>query len=76
MKSTFRILLLTFVFSTLFTQCEKEEPEPKGDIKDVNFLLALHMLGVDYNGDGNISPAEASNVTYLDVSKRNIANTA
>lgn len=78
MKTTFRILLLTFALAVLFTKCEKEEPEPEPEpsveIPDVNFLNALIEEGVDIDGDGTISSGEAGRVHYLDVSSREISD--
>ncbi|MCK4466266.1 MAG: hypothetical protein KAU83_11195 [Bacteroidales bacterium] len=57
----------------LLSQCEKD-PEPEVTIPDDNFLNALIDLGVDTNGDGIISPAEAEVITFLDVSHRGISD--
>ncbi len=74
MKTSFKILLLTFALVALFSQCEKEEPEPKVEIPDVNFLNALIELGIDTDGDGQISNAEAEVVISLDVSEDSISD--
>jgi Leucine-rich repeat (LRR) protein len=67
MKTIIKVLsfLLTVV---LLSQCKKDETNPEVKIPDNNFLNALIELGVDTNGDGIISPAEAEAITYLDVS--------
>ena len=66
MKFIFKILLLIFALIALFIQCEKEEPSIK--ITDDNFLNALNELGIDTDGDGQISTPEET-VTFLDVSE-------
>jgi hypothetical protein len=71
MKTTFKILLFLLALIVLFTQCEKD-PEP--NIPDDAFLNALIEEGVDTNGDGIISPAEAEAVISLDVYRENISN--
>ncbi|MCK4345408.1 MAG: hypothetical protein KAX05_08985 [Bacteroidales bacterium] len=71
MKAIIRILLFVLVVALLF-QCEKESPEVI--IPDDNFLNALIELGVDTNGDGIISHAEAEAITSLYVSKDSIAD--
>ena len=62
MKSIFKILLLILTLAVLFIQCEKEEPEPKNEMPDISFLNALIELGIDTDGDGQISNAEAEMV--------------
>ena len=82
MKTTFKILLLIFALTALFTKCEKKEPEPEPEpepdptveIPDVNFLNALIEQDVDLNGDGSISYEEAGRVDYLDVSSCEISD--
>lgn len=51
----------------LLSQCKKEIEPNVVTIPDDNFLNALIELGVDTNGDGIISPAEAEVITFLDV---------
>ena len=75
METIRKIWLVPFVFVILFTQCEKEpEPEPIVDIRDVNFLQALVDSGIDTDGNGLISSAEAAKVTSLDVSNYDISD--
>lgn len=45
------IMTLTFLY-----QYDKNDPYPNINIPDKNFLNALIELGVDKNGNGNISP--------------------
>ncbi len=66
MKPIFKILLLTFALTAIFVQCEKKVPIVR--ITDDNFLNALIELGIDTDGDGQISNAEAEVVSSLDVS--------
>ena len=63
------LFLLTVV---ILSQCEKDDPQVT--IPDNNFLNALIELGVDTNGDGVISPAEAEVITFLDVSEDSISD--
>ena len=72
MKAVLYKVLLIFIVPIVFTRCEKE-PDPI-TIPDDNFLNALIELGVDTNGDGIISPAEAAIITYLNVSAKNISD--
>ncbi len=65
------LFLLTVV---LLSQCEKDEPNPKVTIPNYNFLNALIELGIDTNGDGIISPAEAELILSLDVSEESISD--
>ena len=65
MKTIPYLLILPLTLILLLTQCEKD-PEPF-NIPDDAFLTALIEEGVDTNGDGEISPAEAEVITYLDV---------
>ena len=58
----------------LFIQCEKNEVEPEVSIPDEAFLNALIGLGVDLNGDGTISPSEATARYTLDISKKDISD--
>ena len=76
MKSTLKILVLLVALVPLLIQCEKEEPEPnpKVEIPDNNFLNALIELGIDTDGDGQISNAEAEAVISLDVSEDSISD--
>ena len=72
MKAIPYILLLPLALIVLLTQCEKE-PELVNILDDA-FLNALIELGVDTNGDGIISPAEAEVVRSLDVSEHSISD--
>ena len=63
------LFLLTMV---IFSQCEKENPQVT--IPDNNFLNTLIELGIDTNGDGVISPAEAEVIISLDVSSDSISD--
>jgi len=74
MKATFKILLLLCLGCVFFTQCEKETGIELIDIPDNAFLTALIELGVDSDGDGKISPAEAEAITYLDVRQKSISD--
>ena len=65
MKTIPYVLLLTLALIVLFTHCEKD-PEPV-NFPDDAFLNALIEEGVDKNGDGKISHAEAEVVRSLDV---------
>ena len=65
------LFLLTVV---LLSQCEKDEPNPKVTIPNYNFLNALIELGIDTNGDGIISHAEAELILSLDVSEESISD--
>ncbi len=73
MKSIVKILL--FLLTVLFLlQCEKDEPIPNVTIPDNNFLNTLIELGIDTNGDGEISTAEAEVITTLDVDRESITD--
>ena len=72
MKTVLYKVLFIFILPIVFTHCEKE-PDPI-TIPDDNFLKALIELGVDTNGDGVISPAEAAIITTLDVGGKNISD--
>ena len=65
------LFLLTVV---LLCHCRKEIEPNIVNIPDDNFLNALIELGVDTNGDGIISPAEAEVVTNLNIGGDSIAN--
>jgi len=72
MKAIPYVLLLPLALIVLFTQCEKEEPLVL--INDNNFLNALIEIGIDNDGDGQISHAEAEMVKYLDVDGNSISD--
>jgi len=75
MKAAFKIIWLLCTLLVLFTQCEEEpEPEPPVEIQDANFLNALIESGIDRDGDGIISSAEAAGVNSLDISYREISD--
>ena len=59
MKAFLRVFVVIFSLALLFTQCDKDDPINSVDIPDDAFLNALIEEGVDANGDGEISPAEA-----------------
>ncbi len=68
-------ILLFLLIVVILGQCKKDpEPEPKVTIPDNNFLNALIELGVDTDGDGIISPAEAEVIISLDVSEDSISD--
>ena len=74
MKAILKTLLFLLIV-VLLCQCKKDpEPVLEVTIPDDNFLNALIELGVDTNGDGIISPAEAEAITFLDVSGTYSAN--
>jgi hypothetical protein len=58
----------------ILSQCKKKIEPNIVIISDDNFLNTLIKLGVDTNGDGTISPAEAKVITYLDVGGDSIAD--
>jgi Leucine-rich repeat (LRR) protein len=66
MKHIFR-LLICIMTVVLMNQCEKNESISNVKIPDDNFLKALIELGIDTDGDGSISYAEAEKVTDLNV---------
>jgi len=66
----FVILLSAFLFITC---CEKDN-ETNLTFHDDNFLNALIELGIDTDGDGSISSAEAKSITFLDVSSDSISD--
>jgi len=71
MKTIIKVLYLTLIV-VVFGQCKKEPASI--NIQDNNFLKALIDIGVDKNGDGIISPGEAAEVTFLDVSGCSLSN--
>ena len=67
MKAILKTLLFILTM-VLLCQCKKDpEPVLEVTIPDNNFLNVLIELGVDTNGDGIISPAEAELILSLDV---------
>jgi hypothetical protein len=72
MKTILYVLVLSLSLIVLLTQCKKEPNHVK--IPDDAFLNALIEAGVDTDGDGEISPAEAEAITYLDVNGEHIIN--
>jgi hypothetical protein len=64
---------LSILVIVLLNQCKTDVPDTI-TIPDVNFLNALIQLGIDTDGDGKISPAEAETVRSLDISDRNISD--
>ena len=74
MKAILHLLLLPLALIVLFTQCEKDEPNPQVTIPDNNFLNALIELGIDTDGDGQISHVEAEVVISLDVDEDSISD--
>ena len=73
MKTLIKTLLLMLTV-VLLCQCKKEIEPNIVIIPDDNFLNALIELGVDTNGDGVISPAEAEVITSLNVSEDSISD--
>ena len=67
-------VLLSMLALTLFSQCEKDDPNPVVTIPDNNFLSVLIDLGVDANLDGIISPREAEVIKSLDVQGDSISD--
>ena len=67
-------LVKTVSLILFFTRCDKINPEDPIEISDKDFINALIDEGVDTNGDGLISYAEAEMITYLDVSHDNISD--
>jgi Leucine-rich repeat (LRR) protein len=63
MKTNLKFLLILPVFLVL-TQCKKQTSDPIA-IPDNNFKKFLIKAGIDTDGDGNISSAEASAVKTL-----------
>jgi Leucine-rich repeat (LRR) protein len=74
MKSVLGVMVISLLLASFFIGCEKDEPNPIVQIPDSNFLNALIELGVDTNGDGIISTAEAEAVISLDVSDNSISD--
>jgi len=66
-----QVLLLMILATILLHQCEDESIV---QISDKYFLEALIDSDVDQNQDGEISLAEAEDVTYLNVSGADIVN--
>ena len=73
MKPLLKAVLIILAV-VLLSQCENDEPNPYVNIPDNNFLNALIEQGVDTNGDGEISSAEAEAVIYLYVSYSDISD--
>jgi hypothetical protein len=64
---------ISFILAVLLlVQCEKDDPYV--NITDDNFLNALVELGIDTDGDGQISHTEAEAVISLDVSQDSISD--
>jgi hypothetical protein len=70
MKTIIKVLLISLIVIVL-SQCKKEHYV---NIPDNDFLNALIKQGVDKNDDDIISPSEAAEITYLDVSNCNISD--
>jgi len=73
MKPLFKVLFFILTVVVL-SQCEKDEPNPQVKIPDNNFVNALIELGVDTDGDGKISLAEAEVIISLDVREDSISD--
>lgn len=65
--------LIPLLFAVLFTQCENEPDIYLVDIPDNAFLNALVDVGVDLNGDGEISAYEAAVRTSLNINPENLS---
>ena len=77
MKAIPNVLILTLAFMLtmiLISQCQKDEPNPIVTISDDNFLSALIELGIDTDGDSQISNSEAATIRSLDVSECEISD--
>ncbi len=80
MKVLFNNLMLVLLVILLCVGCKKEdpyarnEPRTKVEIPDPAFLAALIGMGVDTNGDREICPCEAEQITHLDVGGRGISD--
>jgi hypothetical protein len=61
-------------FAALFTQCEKESTMKLVEMIGDAFRNVLIDVGVDTDGDEEISVTEAEAVTYLGVSDENISD--
>lgn len=76
MKPIIKVLLFMFT-AVLLSQCEREplpDTGPYVTIPDTNFLAALIVDGVDRNGDGLISYAEAKAIQFINVPGDSISN--
>ena len=73
MKTLIKALLFIITLAFL-CHCDKNDPNPSINIPNNNFLNALIELGVDTDGDGIISAAEAEEITYLDVGVQEISD--
>ena len=76
MKRSALFIILTFLS---IPQCEKNrgpDPEDPVPVRDAIFLAKLIELGVDANGDGSISYAEAEKVLTLNMANAGITSLA
>ena len=71
MKAILKTVLFLLIV-VILCHCRKEDPVV--NIPDDNFLNALIELGIDIDGDGIISPAEAEVVRVLDISGDSISD--
>ena len=73
MKQFFKVFVVVISLAVLFVQCEKDpDPNDPVDIPYQEFVNALIEQGVDINGDGLISYAEAEEVIELDIDAKEI----
>ncbi len=72
MRRGLKYILLILLFGT--SQCQKTEPGAFVSIPDPNFLSELIQIGVDANGDGQISTQEAESIRALSLGPSGISD--